>query len=538
MLLAVVPLLLLAVQYDPVSAGKTEETGYLINSGPGTEFVPVVSFKGRENNCASGMLWKGWEDDSAWCTLKAEYSRQEEDGVPFQRVTVTTVTFGRCQFTRGIGGIRGKQYMLLMFKARASHVMPVVFGIRMNDAPYEFHWESMMRTGRKWAEYTRLVELDAADESAGLYFFLPGLMTFDIMDVSLTKLDRKEAKKMKKAMIKKPAKPKPRLWKKRMRGVTVDLRRKEDDVEDLLKWNVNFVRVHLRYGDLVEVTPPYKFREEGFEKLDDMLNWCEKRGIRCLLDLHGMPGKRDVCEEKDRDLRIWEDFRFHDLLVETWKKLANRYVNRGDVVAGYDLLNEPNPGNFTPGSPADWYALVRRLIAVIRETDRDTPIIVEPTAWGGVTEYAFMPEFDDPRIIYSLHYYQPHEITHQGVAVVGQGDTKNVRYPGKVPNGTMWDRKKMLGTLSQVFEFQDRTGAEMYAGEFSCIRWAPGDTGVNWLRDFVDIMEERGIHWTYHAFREYDGWSLEHPDNRDDTDPDTDNGRYRLMMKYFLRNAK
>ena len=45
-------------------------------------------------------------------------------------------------------------------------------------------------------------------------------------------------------------------------------------------------------------------------------------------------------------------------------------------------------------------------------------------------------------------------------------------------------------------------------GEFSVAVWAPG--GAAYLDDLVSIFEEYGWDWTYHAFREWEGWSLEH----------------------------
>ena len=47
----------------------------------------------------------------------------------------------------------------------------------------------------------------------------------------------------------------------------------------------------------------------------------------------------------------------------------------------------------------------------------------------------------------------------------------------------------------------------MFVGEFSAIAWAPNAEG--YIRDCISIFEELGWDWTYHAFREFDGWSVE-----------------------------
>jgi hypothetical protein len=79
----------------------------------------------------------------------------------------------------------------------------------------------------------------------------------------------------------------------------------------------------------------------------------------------------------------------------------------------------------------------------------------------------------------------------------------------------------------------------IYIGEFSAIRWAPGNSALNYLRDVIEIMEEYGWDWAYHAYREWDGWSVEHdsnPDNRERTAVPTD--REKLLRSYFARNKK
>jgi hypothetical protein len=55
----------------------------------------------------------------------------------------------------------------------------------------------------------------------------------------------------------------------------------------------------------------------------------------------------------------------------------------------------------------------------------------------------------------------------------------------------------------------------VFIGEFSVVRWAPVPDGANWLNDSIDLFEQNNWSWTYHAFREWPGWSLEHPSGPD-----------------------
>ena len=66
-------------------------------------------------------------------------------------------------------------------------------------------------------------------------------------------------------------------------------------------------------------------------------------------------------------------------------------------------------------------------------------------------------------------------------------------------------------------------------GEFSAVAWAPG--AADWLRDAISLFEEYGWDWTYHAFREWPPWSVEHegPDAAHMA-PSADNPRKRALL--------
>ena len=79
----------------------------------------------------------------------------------------------------------------------------------------------------------------------------------------------------------------------------------------------------------------------------------------------------------------------------------------------------------------------------------------------------------------------------------------------------------------------------IYAGEFSAIRWAPAGSACRWLGDVIDIFEAHGWDWSYHAFREWDGWSVEHgPDRNDRTPAAAPTDRQILLRKWYARNEK
>lgn len=68
------------------------------------------------------------------------------------------------------------------------------------------------------------------------------------------------------------------------------------------------------------------------------------------------------------------------------------------------------------------------------------------------------------------------------------------------------------------------------------IRWAPG--GAQWLDDWISVFEEYGWDWSFHAYREWSGWSVEHSDDKNLEQPVSDTARKQVLLKYFKRNTR
>lgn len=98
-------------------------------------------------------------------------------------------------------------------------------------------------------------------------------------------------------------------------------------------------------------------------------------------------------------------------LVATWARLAGEFKNE-PAVAGYDLLNEPNPGLREPIGAADQIGrFYQRAIRAIRVAERggfEHLAIVEPSAlWSAFGTDVLPPAkyLTDPRVVFSPHLY-------------------------------------------------------------------------------------------------------------------------------------
>ena len=146
------------------------------------------------------------------------------------------------------------------------------------------------------------------------------------------------------------------------------------DVEMIADMGFNVVRLPVNHSLLEDDTNPYQYKEAGWKILDEFLDWCEIHKVYVVLDLHSAPGGQSGVFVNDPDGSGF--YRNEENIARTvslWRAIADRYRNR-TIVAGYDLLNEPQIPWFTPADVlTDIYA---RIIAAIREVDKQHMVIL------------------------------------------------------------------------------------------------------------------------------------------------------------------
>ena len=325
------------------------------------------------------------------------------------------------------------------------------------------------------------------------------------------------------------------------RGFNVDANKvSKNDIDDLAKSGANIVRVNFNNLPMVDSTPPYAINSASLDKLDLILDWCEKAKVRVIVDPHTYPGSNlDVTTMPDDPL--WSDFTFHDRIVSFWDKLSRRYKNRGRVIWGYDLLNEPNvPDLAVKGGPADWNLLAAKIVFAIRAHDKSRYLIVEPMGKKLVSgiwvnnidglDHLELPK--DSRLVVSPHMYLPFKFTHQGVFSYLN---KSYSYPDVI-DGVTWNKETLRKVLEPVVRFQRKNNVPILVGEFSAVRWL-GDSGNNYLRDLIEIYEENGWGWMYHSFRAASVWDAEMSnDKADDETRHPITKRMEMLREYLSKN--
>jgi aryl-phospho-beta-D-glucosidase BglC (GH1 family) len=313
----------------------------------------------------------------------------------------------------------------------------------------------------------------------------------------------------------------------------------EKDVADFAAIGGNLLRLSFPDRPLLGLQPPHDFDEQAFAHLERVLDWCEPRGVSVLVDPHRFPGTSHPYTMLGTD-QFWQDFRWHDLAVRLWGEIARRCARRGAVVAGYDLLNEPEVKRPIPaGTPGDLNLLYRKLVGSIRAHDaRHTIVLAGPRFFEGGRMHGYHEGLGllevpaDGNLCFETHSYDPTKFTFQGVEAPLD---PSMTYPGTI-DGTTWDKARQDAEHAPVVEFARRTGRPILVGEFSAARWL-GEAGNRWLRDVIEVAEANGWSWAYHAWREYHGWDAEMSNtDADDRSRQASTPRLELLKGYYARN--
>ncbi len=173
----------------------------------------------------------------------------------------------------------------------------------------------------------------------------------------------------------------------------------EADIQRISESGFNVVRIPMNWRVLENPAHPYQYDQSGWDRLDQVLDWCEHYHVYAVLDLHSLPGGQSHIATADPDNTglVWLSGENRKRAAALWRALALRYRGRR-IVAGYDLMNEPNAPR-----GQDLIDFYRQIIASIRSVDTDHLVILE----GNKLASDFTPfgQALDENEMYSFHMY-------------------------------------------------------------------------------------------------------------------------------------
>ncbi len=263
----------------------------------------------------------------------------------------------------------------------------------------------------------------------------------------------------------------------------------DDDAAHLASLGINSVRIPFNYRHFEDDMAPFELKEEGFARLERVVDILGRHGIYSILDLHALPGRQNQHWHSDNPTHIadfWHHRNFQDRVVHLWEALAERFKDRPEV-AGYNPINEPSDptGEVLP-------VFYDRLEKAIRAVDSRHVLFLDGNKYS--TDFSFLDSRPEPlpNTVYTAHDY----------ALPGIGSA--TEYPGTT-RGEYFDRDVLEQTFLRRTEYMRRTGTPIWIGEFGPV-YSEDRSQDSWryqlLQDQLDIYQDHDASWALWTYKD------------------------------------
>ena len=290
----------------------------------------------------------------------------------------------------------------------------------------------------------------------------------------------------------------------------------EKDIQNIASLGFDHVRIPVDYVLMEEEDGSPK--EDGFHYLDLCRSWCEKYGLKLLIDLHECYGYSfDPLKDIDRE-KFFFDKDLQQRFFALWKRIARHFAPYQEQIA-FEPLNEVVLQEVAEA----WNGIASEYIHLMRGIVPDAYLVIGGVCYSSVTSVPLLDIPLDPKIVYNFHCYEPFAFTHQGAYWVDQMPKDfRIGYPRRWEEylnaaEKMGLAQNLAGTISpeetglvgkdfflKIFapalEKARKDQVPLYCGEYGVIDLADNADTIRWLKDIHQAMDEYGIGralWNY-----------------------------------------
>jgi len=265
----------------------------------------------------------------------------------------------------------------------------------------------------------------------------------------------------------------------------------EADIAKVASWGADHVRIPVDYNVFEDNNGGYI--ESGFALVDKALAWCEKYGLKVVLDLHKTAGfSFDIAHKED-------GFFFSEELQERfyrlWEQFAQRYGKFADRVV-FELLNEVTD----PSYMETWNKVVKECIKRIRVYAPDTLILVGGYHNNSAHAVKDLDAPYDDKVVYNFHCYDPLPFTHQFAYWVYHMDV-NVEMSFEESGASEAYFEENFASAIQAAK---ENGTVLYCGEYGVIDKVAPEEALKWLKAINAVFEKYGISRCIWSYKEMD----------------------------------
>ncbi len=232
------------------------------------------------------------------------------------------------------------------------------------------------------------------------------------------------------------------------------------------------VRIPVRWSAHTGGGPDYKINERFFRRVTQVIDQALANNLQVIINVHHFD---ELYDEPDKQFRK---------LLALWAQIAPRYKDLPDSVY-FEIINEPN-SQFQGD-------IMRRVVAqafkIIRRSNPTRIIIMGGDEWSNIKTLPTIPSIQDPNQVYTFHYYDPFEFTHQKASWTDLKDSRRVKW------GSAADKRELKAAAQYAARVQRDTGIPIFLGEIGAYEKAPYQDIVEYTRETRKAFEKEGISW-------------------------------------------
>jgi len=237
--------------------------------------------------------------------------------------------------------------------------------------------------------------------------------------------------------------------------------------------------------------------------LDRAIGLMLEADLKVIVDMQPSDGFKQRVRDDETYAKKFERF---------WSLYAKHLSRYDPSRVALEIMNEPD-------MPADrWQQVAERVHTAMRTAAPKHTIIVTGPQWGNIEMLTKLTPLDDPNTLYTFHYYNPMDFTHQqatwGAAywkalrdvpwpmtprtvepVLDKQQSDEARRNLKWNARNGWDAAAVQQQVDQAAAWAKQHGISLWCGEFGTFRKAPPEARARWLRDVRTALEKRNIPW-------------------------------------------
>jgi len=238
------------------------------------------------------------------------------------------------------------------------------------------------------------------------------------------------------------------------------------------------VRIPVRWSDYTSGAPDFNIETAFASQVSVIVDAALSQDLNVILNVHHF---EEIMDDPDGQ---------SEKLLAIWKQVAPMFKDRPDSL-WFEVINEP----FNELKGNKLLTLQAKAVREIRRSNPDRIVILGGEDWSGIRtlDTNIMPP--DDNIVYTFHYYDPFDFTHQKAPWVGEDGPKKKR-----GWGSRQDKAELENAVQVATEFRQAVNRPVFVGEFGAYQEIKNSERVKYVGGVREAMDGAQIPWCLWSF--------------------------------------